>query len=687
MARPNTPLIIPAKSQLGIIEYHRQCYQTLANQWNIKEQMRAIDVAYIREGDRTKENARAKAANAYGNSNRFQNVTIPVVMPQVEAAVEYQTSVFLQGIPVFGVVSSPAYADEALQMETVIDENATRGGWVRHLQLFFRANFKYNFSFLECNWDKKITASLETDVQFGTRGKPKEVIWEGNCLRALDTYNTIWDTRVLPAELAEKGEFAGYTEIMGRVRLKEFINSLEEKIVTNIADAWKSPQGAIGIGGNVGSPESYFIPDINPNALVSQSNNQLQTFNWMAWAELSGAERKLQYRDIYEVTTLYARIIPSDFRLFVPGANSPQVWKFIIVNHSVLIYAERQTNAHNKLPILGSQVLEDGLGYQGKSLAQNVMPIQDVTSALMNSVIAARRRAVNDRALYDPSRIAEQHINSDNPSAKIPVRPSAYGKPVQESVYVFPFRDDQSSISLQEIDVLHKMADRINGQNPARQGQFVKGNKTRKEFTDIMRNSNGRDQMTSLLLEAQIFTPLKEIIKINILQYQGTTSLYNRAKNADISIDPVELRKAVIAFKISDGLQPSEKLINGDTLSVAFQVIGSSPQLAAGYEIAPLFSYLMKTQGAQLKEFEKSPEQIAYEQAMSVWQNQSAMIIEVLGKAAKSAEDIKQITEIIKLLPPQPKPADYGYAPQNTANNSGTGQAPGQQVGAQNAAR
>lgn len=44
----------------------------------------------------------------------------------------------------------------------------------------------------------------------------------------------------------------------------------------------------------------------------------------------------------------------------VPAPNTPQVWKFVYVNHSVLIYAERQTNAHGYLPMLFGQ-LEDGL--------------------------------------------------------------------------------------------------------------------------------------------------------------------------------------------------------------------------------------------------------------------------------------------------------------------------------------
>jgi hypothetical protein len=343
----------------------------------------------------------------------------------------------------------------------------------------------------------------------------------------------------------------------------------------------------------------------------------------------------------------------------VPSPNTPQIWKFVYVNHSVLIYAERQTNAHGYLPMLFSQPLEDGLGYQTKSLAQNVQPIQDVTSALMNSNIAARRRAISDRGIYDPSRITEAHINNANPAAKIPVRPAAYGKPVQEAYYPIPFRDDQAGIIMQDIQQLLQMGNVITGQNPVRQGQFVKGNKTLHEFQSVMSNANGRDQMTSMLLESQVFTPLKEILKINILQYQGGVSLFNRETQQVVTIDPIALRKAVMDFKVSDGLTPSDKLVNSDTLQVAMQVIGSSPQIGAGYNLAPMFSYFMKTQGARIQEFEKSKEQMAYEQALQQWQ----LAMQNIAEALKGA-DPGTAQEVMKSVPPQPQPQQYGYNPQ-----------------------
>ena len=646
----NTPMLLSTNSQAAIVTFLKQCYAQNSQNWSLRTNMLVVDREYAREVDLTEEHQRAKLSNRAGDTARLQNITVPVVLPQVESAVTYQTSVFLTGIPLFGVAAAPAYQDAAIALESAIDEQAVRGGWTREFTMFFRDGFKYNISAIEVSWKRVITQAVETDIGFSaTEGKPKEVIWEGNAIKRLDMYNTFYDTRVCPTDMPTKGEFAGYTELISRIMLKQYIASLPDVRIENIKLAFESPMAGISISGSTNELGAYYIPQINPSVSVNAIVNN--TMNWEAWAGLSPSNNKIDYKNTYQVTTLYARILPSDFGIKVPSANTPQIWKFVFVNHSVLLYAERQTNAHGYLPILFGQPLEDGLSYQTKSLAQNVAPIQAVVSALSNSDMAARRRALSDRALFDPSRVTAANINSPNPSAKIPVRPAAYGKPVADAVHAFPFRDDQAGIITQKMQQYGALANVISGSNPARQGQFVKGNKTQSEYNDVMTHANGRDQLTAIGYESQIFTPLKEILKVNILQYQGGTQLFNREANKTVTLNPVELRKAVLNFKVSDGLTPTDKLMDTDTLIVAMQQIGSSPVIGSAYNIGPLFSYVMKLKGADIRAFEKSSQQQAYEQAVSQYQ-------QLVMQLFKQHPDIKA-----EQLPKQPVPTDYGYKP------------------------
>jgi len=657
-----TAMIIPEKSQEGIIQFHKQSYSMLNQQWNVREQMRQVDLAYNRETDWTSEHRRAQLSNRYGDPSKFQNIIVPVVMPQVEAAVTYQSSVFLTGTPIFGWVAPPESEDAALQYQAIIEENSIRGAWTQQLMVFFRDCFKYNFGIVETSWERQVTAAIETDMGFtaGKEGRPKEVIWEGNSIKRWDPYNSFWDARYKPTEISKNGEFAGYTELMSRMHLKKFINELPDKMISNIKAAFESGMGTSSAG--PGGIESYYLPQINPDALIQKDPKR--STDWMAWAGMfERPAGEINYKNLYEVTTMYARIIPQDFRLKVPSANTPQVWKFIIVNHQVLIYAERCTNAHNLIPVLFGQPNEDGLGYQTKSLANNARVYQDVASALVNSAMAARRRAISDRGIFNPLLVSAAHMNSDSPTAKIPMRPAGYNKSPQEAYFPIPFRDDQSAVAFQELPQIMQMANDVNGQNKAKQGQFVKGNKTLHEFDTVMANSNGRDQMTAMLLEAQVFTPMKEIIKINTLQYQAGISIYSPSQEKVVKVDPIALRKSFTTYKITDGLTPTDKAISGDEFTTAVQMLSTSPALAQGYNVAPAFSYLMKTRNVNLAPFEKSPQQQAYEQATEKWQ-------EVVMQLAKQGIDPTK-------LPPQPKPQDFGYVPGQLNSQAQQGQQQG----------
>jgi len=642
---------ISKDSMDGLYQYATRCKQLAYEQWNIRQVMMYMDKQYARENDYTDDGLKAKIANYQGNANKFQNITVPLVHEQVEAAVTYQSSVFLTSNPIFGVVSSPEHMKAAKQLETIIDYQAVKGGWTRQFILTFLSAFKYNLFALEVDWMREQYPIVETAAGAPNSAALSNFAWEGNRVRAWDMYNTFWDVRYAPAEVSAKGEFAGNIELCSRMEIKKYLAQTPNIITRNILEALESPTIGVNISNDT-SQLSYYIPQISQSQTVNPT--LLGEFNWLAWAGMEPSGKQIDYKNIYQKTTIYARILPSDFNISTVAPNTPQIWKLQFINN-VLIYAQPMITAEDMLPVLIGQPYEDGLKYQTKSLAANASDFQNVASAMMNSMVHSRRRAVADRVLYDPSRVAAQQINSDNPSAKIPVRPAAYGKNIAESVYAFPYRDDQAGLLMQEISQISEMSNRVSGQNRAKQGQFVKGNKTRREFDSVMANANGRDQRTAMMFEAQLFTPLKTMLKFNILRNQTPATLYSRELKTMVAVDPVQLRKAVLEFKVSDGLIPAEKLIQGDALDAALNTIAVNPAIGASYNIGPMFSYLMSTQGADLEPFEKSPQQVAFESAMAAWNNNVQLISQQMIKAGQTPTQAN--------FPPQPKPTDYGYTP------------------------
>lgn len=609
----------------------------LNSQYSLRGEMENVDRLYMREKDWTAEQIKARLANRKGDSSKIQNITIPIIMPMVNAALTYLNNVYVTGYPMFPVTSDVANEDIALQLETIVQENATTAAWAQEFTKVFRDGLKYNLAAVECDWEQEVNWSVTTDTTKVNNAGAKKILWEGNKIRRLDLYNSFWDPRVHPYEHHRTGEFAGYTKLLSRVMFKDLTNKLFNKASPGqIIKALASAPLQSSSNTSVSTPYGYYTPTINPFPFI----NKRADIDWLAWAGVQGQKTGVGYKNSYSVTKVYARILPADFGLKVPEQNTPQVWKFLIVNGSVVLTAERLTNLHNFIPIFFCQPIDDGLDYQTKSFASNVADMQEIASGLWNGVMAGNRRAVGDRALYDPSRVSESAINSTNPAAKIPVRPSAMGKPVGDAVYHFPYSNDQAASLMQSSSIVVSMANLINGQNPAQQGAFTKGNRTRHEYDDIMGHSNGLNQMLAMAFEHQMFVPLKEVIKLNVLQFQEAKTLYNTGKGQEVPISPEDLRKTAVHFKVSDGLIPSDKITGDDLLQVALQQMGSSPQIAAEYDLGKAFSYLMKTQGLDIGQFEKSPGQRQYEQALQSWQQ----VAEMATKAGKP-------------VPPQPQPS------------------------------
>lgn len=144
---------------------------------------------------------------------------------------------------------------------------------------------------------------------------------------------------------------------------------------------------------------------------------------------------------------------------------------------------------------------------------------------------------------------------------------------------------------------------------------------------------------------------------MNILQYQPDAKVTVPYTGKEVTIDIGTLRKTAVKFKISDGILPSDKIMAGDEWMGSLNVIGSSPTIGQGYNIAPMFSYLMEQRGVDLKPFQKSPEQMQYEQAMAAW-----------SEAARYAAD-----KGVQFTTPQPTPPPQQNAQSQTQTPANIG--------------
>lgn len=594
-------------AQASVINFATEILTTHGSQAEMREKMDAIDIAYARykakdlgpESDGVDNRGKTPCGNVFDDDA----VTPPLVVSQVDSYTAYLADVFLSGYPLFPVVSNPSNKVYAEQLETLLDDHASLGGYVRQLLLFIRDGVKYNYSAIEADWDAIEQFSSVEDFESGSGRKVTRSKKYFTKIKRLNMRNVVRDPDVPIGDISEQGDYAGYIELISKTKLKRLLNKL-----TDNGDVYNADKAMLAGAGT--STFSNYTDDPLISDYVTNIGIGRNGVNWDAYFEPEkvSSRRGTSYGTMYEKFTLYARIMPAEFGITAPQKNTPQIWKFIIINGSILISAKRIISAYDYLPILFGQPLEDGLGDQTQSVAEGEIPFQKAASTLFNIRFSSARRAVSDRALYDPSFMNEADVNSKGAAPKIPVRIGALANKKLSDVYhQLPFDSRGMDNVIADAQTVVAFSKELHGLNNARQGQFQKGNKSVTEWTDTMAASDNRSRLPALCLEHQVFSPLKSILTLNIFQYGEDAAVVSQKTGEVIKIDLAKLRQQVLAFRIADGVTPKSKLASTEAITGILQLISTSPilQQAYGQMLPAMVAHLAQLQGVRgLEEYD-----------------------------------------------------------------------------------
>ncbi|WCD44261.1 putative portal protein [Polaromonas phage Tiera] len=562
------------------------------------QKMDEIDIAYSRykeatRGGRISDGKDVGGSVGCGNVFDKDRVTPPLVISQVDAHVAYLAEVFLSGSPLFPVVSNPMNRQYAEQLESLLDDHASLGGYARQLLLTLHDAVKYNYGPAEVSWDQvdqfSVTADLDSSTGFATNRKPAYY----NKIKKLDPRNVFRDMSVDPADAATDGDYIGYIELYSKMRMKRLMNKLSKEGKLYNGDKIMGAMSSVtpAQGNYRGKP---VISDYTGSGIKGETN-------WDSWfGSDSNSDRVSTYGSKYEVVVCYARILPIDFQMSALQPNTPQIWKFTVVNGMYILSIERIVSAYDVLPILIAVPLEDGMGMQTKSVAENGMEFQDAAATLYNIRFVAARRAVNDRALYVSDAIDSKDVNSASPAPKIPVRMSVLSNKTLDQVYKsIPFQTQGLETVMQDATTIVNFSDQLSGLNKPQSGQFQKGNKSVTEWNDTMGGSENRLRLRALLCEHQFFSPLRSIMVLNLFQY-GDDAVVVTQKNGEVlTIDMKKLKQQVLAFRTADGFTPKSKLAGTEAIAALIQLIGTSQilQQTYGASLPGMVAHLAQLQG------------------------------------------------------------------------------------------
>lgn len=561
-----------------------------------RDTFQRIDRYLQKTSDMSEETLKGEEARRRGQKDKLSNVEISLTQQYKETAEAHMVGTFLTGNPIFIAISDRKREQSASMLTALTRRDQYRMGWVGNLSRCIDDVLRYNICAAEVLWQTKTATNAQTKVREGssTTGEFKPVTYEGNGITRIDPYNLVYDLNVEPSKVHIDGNYVGYFELKDYISFKRQFRKWNDIYIVkqNIKKAFEAGAGQ----------HYYYIPHIRKSGdLPSPTNN---------WSHFWGVETKHQMHGStgqYEFLTLYKRIIPKEFKVDVPNAGSPQVFKLIWVNR-VLIYAEPITAGHEYLPIIVGQV------YPGrndvKSFTEYLFGLQDLATATMSANLQSMRRAVSDRALYNPKRIRKADIESEAPNSKIPVGGGAMDQDMRTAYYQIPFQDTVTPAYNQMLGTIFTLAENETGINRSAQGNFIKGNKTQAEFGTIMSNSQARMQLGSMRLGASFFDPIKQILKLNYLVYASQEEVDNLNNENPVKIDPALLRDEAPEYMMADGLMPSTKLANTEVLMQASQMFAQNPMAFMQYDIEGMLVSVIRQQGfTDVDSYKRTPEQ------------------------------------------------------------------------------
>lgn len=562
-----------------------------------------VDKYLQKTGDYTSASQQGELVTQSGDKSKIRNIEIPITFINKETAHAYMAGVFLTGYPIFASTATRDKEDAASMLTALVGRDQQRMQWVPEFLRVFDDVLRYNICAMEVSWAAKRSSSVVTKIVPGSKitGSASAVIYEGNQLERIDPFNLIYDTNVEPSKVHSHGTYVGKVESVDYIALKRKYQEWTETFQV------KKNIGAI-IGNKDAESSSgyqrlYRKPVVVKN-LSLRTNGQDFTYFWGGQTRVSMAGA---VSGMYEVVTVYRRLIPREWELAVPNSGQPQVFKLIWVNGK-LAYVEPISAGHEYLPIVLGQM------YPGdrdvKSFVEYITDLQDLATALMTGSLDSMRRAVGDRALYDPTRIRKADIEATSPVSKIPVQTNAYQNGLESAYKQIPYEDRISGNFMQNMGVAVNLAEKTTGLNGSTQGSFIPGNKTMKEFDSIMSNSQARLQLGATQLDGGFLNPIKEILKLNYLIYAQAESIEDKQTANVVAIDPAMLRESAPEFKMADGLMPATKQAGTEVLMQAMATIQNNPQLSMEYDIGGMLISILKQSGlTTLNEYKRTPQE------------------------------------------------------------------------------
>jgi hypothetical protein len=531
----------------------------------------------------------ARKAKKQAGLPEYTTIEVPFSYAQVLATHTYITSVFLSRTPIFQFSGRHGESQQKEQcVEALMSYQARQ--MMCQMYIWLLDPGKYGYGVVGHYWDEEmVRVRVREEVKPSILGieipglptkfvdKVKEIPgYVGNKLYNVRPQDFLPDPRV-PMSQFQRGEFcARYVELTwaelkaGGRRGKYFnLEKLHEM------EKESSNNSGITVARDTGSSSVSNLPNVDLSELLERDD-----------------KAHVYVVKAYEI---YVRLSPKAWKLGKEDAE--EIWIFTRSNSGVVIGAQPLPNFHGKF---GFDILEDEVdGYNlfAKSGLEQMKPLNDVMTWLVNTHFYNVRATLNNQFVVDPSMLVMKDFENPDPGKLLRLKPSAYGRDVRQAISQLPVGDVTRS-HISDMQMVSEMIQRATGVNDNIMGMVNSGG--RKTATEVRGSSTmgiNRLKTKAEYFSAMGFTPLAEKLLQNSQQFYNLDRQFKIVGDlAQYSPGYVNVTPDSIAgfydFEAVDGTMPVDRYAQANLWNQMLGQMRNFPQIMQTYDIAKIFGFV-----------------------------------------------------------------------------------------------
>lgn len=572
--------------------------------------MSDIDVQMSGVIKRDDEELKRDRDNKRGRPPKATKVSLTLAYSQIDDCVTYLMSVFAPDTNMFIVTSSAEKQNVAEGLTKEVGRQGQILKYYREIAKMCLNALKYNLGGISVNWEEQQGIIFTPDGSAsGQLKKTTGQLWAGNVLKSLDMYNFLYDTSVHPCDLSLRGEF--YAEVVPvtpfRVRRMN-----EQKIIFGIERYINTFAPLSGQD----SGTFYINPPVirEPTELRPSSG----TTNWRQILAPGGPARDSQPGIEFVWFTCWIK--PNEFSL--SDNSNLELWRICMANGKYITSAVHIEDSHGQLTCALATPIEDDLNNDQRTYAEQLLPLQQFASFLMNTHIDATRKAIYGITVFDSNLFPGLDLNTEDLiGARIPMKSSATGIDIDKA---FRHYNDAPQTD-QNVDMIGKIVELMQKILPTNQAQQVADLERATEYqaAATVQAGSRRNLKIARLINDQCLSVVKFQMLYNIYA-KMTVIEYVDQSGVVQQITPQQLVEAKIEFDVGTGLKGIDRLMQvsifKDTMSYLFQTKDAQQE----YDLLGLLSYVTQLAGFEtdLSQFKKTPQQIQQSQQLQQQQQQ-----------------------------------------------------------------